>query len=118
MNNLSIFVVIAAVGASLALYGMSSPKGNSIGYACQNESAAFEAAQELAVDLLRAPSTAKFQRFDHARVVSSGCSFTILSHVDAQNGFGASIRNNFAAEVTVDQGTREYVVKSFTMHGR
>jgi hypothetical protein len=49
---------------------------------------------------LRAPSTAKFCDFKEARVsVDGGDSYTVVGWVDAQNGFGAMLRNNFVCKL-------------------
>lgn len=61
---------------------------------------AFLASQDFVKRELRAPSTAKFSDFDEARVSSTGGdSYTVAGWVDAQNGFGAMIRNDFVCKL-------------------
>ena len=49
---------------------------------------------------LKAPRTAKFPRYNEEYVTYAGNDIFIISaYVDAQNSFGAMIRNNFRCEV-------------------
>ena len=40
------------------------------------------------------------------------CKFQVVAHVDAQNGFGATIRSNYAATWTYDQANESWRVTS------
>lgn len=56
---------------------------------------------------LRAPSTAQFGAHHRATITYLGdCSWTVSNHVDAQNGFGAMIRQNFSATMTYNPNTK------------
>lgn len=48
---------------------------------------------------LKAPSTAKFQDCETARVVQDGSLFTVYIIVDAQNSYGAMLRSTFVAKL-------------------
>lgn len=61
---------------------------------------AFVAAEQEVEELLKSPSTAKFCDIDDARITRSGNRWTIIGYVDAQNGFGATLRKKFLVEVT------------------
>lgn len=50
---------------------------------------------------LKAPSTAKFQKDDEIYVISSKGNFYVTLYVDAQNSFGAMIRQTFEVEVNL-----------------
>ena len=54
-------------------------------------------AKEHVRSLLRAPRTAKFSRLTAEQVAQ--CTYLVRGHVDAQNGFGALIRNYFVVNV-------------------
>jgi hypothetical protein len=70
---------------------------------------ACDMAHKFVKDRLKAPATAEFPacftltgggtKFASPRKGGIDTVFTVVSHVDAQNGFGAKLRNNFVAEV-------------------
>lgn len=61
--------------------------------------ATYTMAQQFVKDRLRAPRTAKFPwgSGDHHVEHLGNARFRVVSHVDAQNAFGALIRNNYVA---------------------
>ena len=61
---------------------------------------AFVAAKQEVEELLKSPSTAEFCDIDDASITRSGDRWTIAGYVDAQNGFGATLRKKFFVEVT------------------
>jgi hypothetical protein len=66
-----------------------------------------KAAQRAVRDILKAPSTAKFPSYnfelDHYFIEQLGTNtYRVKSHVDAQNSFGAMLRNEFSVIVTTD----------------
>lgn len=74
------------------------------------EASAYDACKEFVEARLKAPSTAEFPDYwdqdDEVRVAGVGEDmFTIQSHVDAENGFGAQIQTQFVCEVR-DRGDR------------
>jgi hypothetical protein len=50
-------------------------------------------------DRLKAPATAEFPRRPYGVTWVGGCTFKVNSYVDAQNGFGAKLRNKYFAEL-------------------
>lgn len=53
--------------------------------------------------MLKSPSTAEFAFIpDEAISYSGNCEFTVVSHVDAQNSFGATLRSNYRIEFRYD----------------
>lgn len=50
-------------------------------------------------DHLRSPSTADFPWLDHAVVPSGNETYMVKSYVDAQNGFGATVRTDYICEI-------------------
>ena len=71
---------------------------------------AFEICKDFVKRRLKAPSTAKFRNFfeedGEVRVTGSGNGpYTVMSTVDAQNAFGAPLRNNFICTVTLSGST-------------
>lgn len=64
---------------------------------------AYIAAESYVTDRLKAPSTAKFGGYDPKNVLIVGpCKFFISGYVDAQNSFGAMIRNNYYVSLEYD----------------
>jgi len=73
---------------------------------CEDDIGAFVIAQRFVTERLRSPSTADFPSIHDAgvsstpTVSSSGqCAFNVRLYVDAQNGFGGTVRQNFTVEV-------------------
>lgn len=57
-------------------------------------------AEKLIKPTLKAPATAKFARPSDSTIVNIGdCTYQIKSYVDAQNSFGANLRNHFTATI-------------------
>lgn len=58
---------------------------------------------------LKAPSSAKFPRYDDSQVAYIGdCEFTVRSYVDAQNSFGAMLRSNYYVRLKYDANADRY----------
>lgn len=68
-----------------------------------NEEAAYGALQELVKEQLRAPGSALFPPLEGTLIKdpAEACTYRTISHVDAQNSFGALLRMNFAGHVTL-----------------
>lgn len=61
---------------------------------------AFVMSQEFVRAEIKAPSTAKFPWYDESYVAVLGSNkYRIVAYVDAQNSFGAVIRNNYICEI-------------------
>lgn len=64
------------------------------------------ASQAFVKERLRSPASAVFPTSSDgqgASVVRTGtCTFTVMGHVDSQNGFGAMLRTEYIAKVTPD----------------
>lgn len=85
----STIVGLAAVVALCALAGRDDDPADGARAACR----------VLVEDRLRAPSSAEFSNLAHT---GSGDRFTVTGVVDAQNAFGAMVRNTFTCEVRLD----------------
>jgi hypothetical protein len=106
-----IVIVLAAIGAAVGDDddgGGASASGTEAGGDEPDqeelEFGAFDVCTKFVKDRLKAPSTASFRNFfeDDGEVVVSGSGngpYTVISSVDAENGFGANIRTNFVCEV-------------------
>ena len=57
-------------------------------------------------DRLKSPSSAKFCTESQATIKQSGDTWTVSGYVDADNSFGASIRNNFTVVITFTNDTQ------------
>jgi len=68
---------------------------------------AFLACKQFVTERLRAPTTAKFPNSSDAVVnLVSGGEWTVASHVDSQNGFGAMIRSTVTCTVKPVEGDK------------
>lgn len=77
-------------------------------------------AQEFVKDSLKAPSTAQFASCGSSDTVitHSANHWTVMSFVDAQNGFGAQLRNDYLAEMQFDPATDKWTLTNITINGR
>ncbi len=69
-------------------------------------------AEQEVEERLKAPSTAKFSNIE---VAKSGSTWVVTGYVDAQNSFGAMIRNRFRVEIK-DNGYPKYTVVSVEIY--
>lgn len=72
---------------------------------CDDTVGAFVMSQEFVSRALLAPKTASYASItdEQTKVTKHpGCKFTIMSYVDAQNGFGATIRKRFMVDLRND----------------
>ena len=108
--------VIAGVITAAVLVGfLAIPEPDMCSDHPQAKARAYSIAKDYMEDRLRSPSTASFQSF-RSTIVQQGepCYFHISSYVDAQNGFGATIRTHFALSVRYDQNTGRYYLDEHT----
>lgn len=61
---------------------------------------AWACAQNIVEGNLKSPSTAKFCKITEATITHSGDKYTVKGWVDAQNSFGATVRQNFTVTYT------------------
>lgn len=63
---------------------------------------AWVCSEDIVKNNLKAPSTAKFCSYTEATVTyTGGANYTVKGYVDAENSFGAMIRNNFTVTLTL-----------------
>jgi hypothetical protein len=78
---------------------------------CKDNTLAFVMSQDFIKRQLKSPSTAKFpyttdRDVSVTQYVHEGkCAFTVRTYVDAQNSFGAIVRQNFRVDVSPDDAT-------------
>lgn len=88
-----IFLVLIFKGFSLLVHGENSNSKDTQAYVC---------AIDVVENQLKAPSTAKFCGFDKATVTDLGNDkYKITGYVDAQNSFGAMVRERFYVTLTL-----------------
>lgn len=110
LSKITTMAVIALIFVVVALVGKG---GNS-----KNENREIEAwvcAQDVVRSSLKSPASAKFCSYTEATVSCDyGADYTIRGYVDAQNGFGATIRSYFVVTLTLTEKgyTNGYVVFS------
>lgn len=81
---------------------------------CEDDVGAFVFAQEFVKRQLKAPSTAEFPNITADGVSSvptkspdGQCAFSVRLYVDAQNSFGAKVRQRFHVMVAPEKGGRD-----------
>lgn len=90
------FIFSIAIMSALILGGCSDEEAD----AEQFKIAAFLHCQDAVKKRLKAPSTAKFPRYERGIVYANvGMRYTVNSYVDSQNGFGAMLRTNYTCEL-------------------
>ena len=78
---------------------------------------AWNAATDVVKDNLKAPSTAEFCNKSDATITQKGDTWTIRGYVDAENSFGAKLRNDFTVVITFTNSTR-YTINECTITAR
>lgn len=85
------------------------------------EISAYTMSQTFVKRQLRSPSTASFESYSSPETVvyktpSEPCTFKVRGAVDSQNGFGATVRSIYHAEIKpTDESGQTYELVSFTM---
>jgi hypothetical protein len=99
------FVIIAIVGAT----SDDDSTGGGGGDQQTLDLGAFDVCKQFVRDRLKAPGSASFRNFfeddGEVSVTHLGDEYTVVSSVDAQNSFGASLRSNFRCTVTHVSGS-------------
>ncbi|MFC2970024.1 hypothetical protein [Acidimangrovimonas pyrenivorans] len=67
---------------------------------------------------LRAPSTANFPwQYDNGSRPGSDCTYSIVGHFDAQNGFGAMLRGHFSGKIKYYPSDESWRTMSLNVEG-
>lgn len=82
-----------------------------------DESDVWSEAKDIVRNRLKAPSTAEFCSKSSATITKSGKTWTIRGYVDAENSFGAMIRNDFTVVITFTSDT-DYTIDRCTITAR
>lgn len=94
-------IVAGLILIALVLYACGDSTEKVADY-CDDTTAAFVMSQTFVKKQLRAPSTAEFP-YSSAEGVSSRktapCKYNVIGYVDAQNAFGAMIRQRYFVEI-------------------
>jgi len=110
-------VVLAVIGANMG--GGGGGSSNTPAPADQSSAhepvEAYVVCQQFVEDRLRSPSTAEFGGpYSQVTTHNGGGEYTVRTYVDAQNAFGAMIRNNFTCVVQHTSGD-SYSLESLDM---
>lgn len=73
-------------------------------------------AQDEVKNRLKAPSTADFCSMSSATVKKNGNTWTVKGYVDAENSFGAKVRNDFTVVITVSEDGGQYIVEECSIY--
>jgi hypothetical protein len=98
-------LVVVAIGIALVI-GMVTGDSTDESSGEDLSFGAMDVCEQFVSERLKAPSTADFEYVDPDDVARSGSRFTIVSAVDAENGFGAMIRTDYICEVRHVSGDR------------
>ncbi len=82
-----------------------------------SEEIGFEEVKVNLLSQLKAPSTATFASFEDSYVVvrvdnENVCEIMVMSHVDAENSYGAKLRNKFSGFATYSYKKKSWSVKA------
>ncbi|WVM88001.1 hypothetical protein UMZ34_16800 [Halopseudomonas pachastrellae] len=98
----AVFILLVMIGAAKSLFTNGEPAGTG-GDMCTDDSYAWAMAQEAVKGQLRAPSTAKFPASPDNHAYGGDCVHAIFGHVDAENAYGATVRQKFDLTMTYDK---------------
>lgn len=85
---------------------------------CQDTGLARGYSEEFVKARLRSPSTADFPFLENENSFATAvgdCTFVVLSYVDAQNAFGATVRSSYVARIKYDQAAEEWQLIELAM---
>lgn len=107
-------VFFMAGSLTLAVVGCAPAKS-----ACDNDTMAYVMAQKFVKRELRSPSTARFPSFMDSGVSvrkMPECKFVVSGFVDAQNGFGATVRNDYTVEMSTAEGSTDWAAENLVIY--
>jgi hypothetical protein len=93
--------VVGVVGVTILVMSMFDIQINP---SSAKKRAAYAACQQFVTQKLKAPATAHFPSFEERFVTDGAGVFSVYSHVDSQNSFGAQIRTTYRCDVSTDNG--------------
>jgi len=82
---------------------------------CVSGSYAFVYSKYFVEERLRSPSTADFPFSEYTSSYLGDCTHSVSSYVDAQNGFGAVVRQYYTAKMQYDRNKDEWYLLSLDM---
>lgn len=103
------------IGGTLAVAGAMNADWES---AADAEYSAFEACRRAVEVVLKAPASAKWPNHTQASIEATGDDYTVVSHVDAQNGFGALVRSTFRCVVHHDTSAETWQTTALRFDGK
>ncbi|MFI8377184.1 hypothetical protein ACIGCH_24315 [Pseudomonas helleri] len=111
-------LLIGSIAIALAGCGEVTPEQREAN-AC-SPTMAYVMSQTFVKRGLKAPSTADFGSYSESQVKpmpagASACKFLVIGHVDAQNSFGAMIRNRYIVTVAKAKGQDSWTASDMTI---
>lgn len=88
-------LVIVGIAVAMTLALALTQSGDDDG----SDTAAFTACTQFVEDRLKSPATADFEGMGYATITNTGQAWTVRSHVDSENGFGATVRTEFVCKM-------------------
>lgn len=114
-GGIAILAVLAAILVSCVAI---VSKGHDSSSDSRRQVAAFNACKHAVEDQLKAPSSADFQSVFTADYSFTSTAVTVSAYVDAENSFGAKIRNNWTCEADVNSDGDVSGVQVLSLTGR
>lgn len=102
---------------NLLSFGTNSrSSSSSVDSTCLNKILSYSYARDFIKGKLKSPSTADFPSFSKISYSYLGdCRHNLVGYVDAQNSFGAVIRNNFNVTVKYRQSDKTYILEKISL---
>lgn len=97
--------------STLALCAPLAACGGSAG----DEDGAIAYCHQFVEDQLRSPSSADFPSFPEHEVTETGTQrWRVSAYVDAENGFGGTVRTDWTCEISYNEDAGEWTLESLT----
>lgn len=115
MNKISLGLTTFLIAIAISACDSATPEEKDQ-RTCEDGILAYLYAQDFIKQRLKAPSTAEFPSFRNVSHTYRGeCAHRIIGVVDAQNSFGAQIRNRFDVTVRYSKDNKSYHLDDISM---
>lgn len=109
-----VFLVLVLIGAAMSVFERDEQLAAARDM-CADDSYAWVISQRFIKERLRAPSEAEFPPEPDKHVYGGNCTHAIFGYVDAENAYGATVRQKFDLTVKYDQATKSWSAEGINM---
>ncbi len=110
-----LMIAVTIVLVLFSIFAFPAYESDSIDSYGHDDASVYVIAEKQVEKQLKSPSTAKFCGISEASITKNENSWSVSGWVDAQNSFGATIRNNFKVKITFTSNN-EYTIDSCTIN--